>query len=127
MMTCTDEQLSGGTVAVLIKYKGNITVLNKVFNICDLVKTCPIDGGELKMSLTETIPSYAPSVSLTSPKIHHSTPLISHILHTAPSLIANTGLIKEYHKSSNYGAKHFNSNLQLALLLEPKTREWYLN
>ena len=66
-MTCTDEQLSGGTVAVLVKYKGIITVLNKVFKICDLAeavqKTCPIEGGKHDISVTETFPSYAPSVS----------------------------------------------------------------
>ena len=66
--TCTDEQLNGGTVSVLVKYRGIITVLNKVFQICNLAKavqmTCPIDKGNREISVSEVFPSYAPSVSI---------------------------------------------------------------
>ena len=66
-MKCADEQLDSGTVAVLVKYKGIITVINKVFQICELAaavqKTCPIDEGKHEIAITDTFPSYAPSVS----------------------------------------------------------------
>lgn len=55
-------------MAVLIKYRGIITVINKLFKICDLAKqvekTCPIDEGNHQVTVTETFPSYAPSVSV---------------------------------------------------------------
>ena len=54
-------------MAVLIKYRGIITVINKIFQICDLAKavqkTCPIEEGDHLIEVTETFPSYAPSVS----------------------------------------------------------------
>ena len=68
LQKCTDEQLDSGTVAVLIKYKGIITVINKVFQICELAaavqKTCPIDEGKHEIAITDTLPSYAPAVSV---------------------------------------------------------------
>ena len=41
----TDEELDGGTVSVLVKYRDIITVINKTFKICELTaavqKSCP--------------------------------------------------------------------------------------
>ena len=65
----SDQQLDGGTVSVLIKYQNVITVLKKTFQICELAeavqKHCPIDEGKHEIVVTETFPSYAPSVSIT--------------------------------------------------------------
>ena len=64
----TDEELDGGTVSVLVKYRDIITVINKTFRICELTaavqKSCPIEEGNHKIVVTETFPGYAPSVSL---------------------------------------------------------------
>ena len=90
-------------MAVLVKYKGIITVLNKVFKICDLAeavqKTCPIDGGKHEISVTETFPSYAPSVSLISPKVHHS-PDLTLSTYCTQSDRTNTSLVTELIVSS---------------------------
>ena len=64
----TDEELDGGTVSVLVKYRDIITVINKTLKICELTavvqKSCPIEEGNHKIVVTETFLSYAPSVSL---------------------------------------------------------------
>ena len=56
-------------MSVLIKYQNVITVLKKTFQICELAeavqKHCPIDEGKHEIIVTETFPSYAPSVSIT--------------------------------------------------------------
>ena len=66
----SDEKLDGGTVSVLVKYRDIITVINKTFDICTLTtavqKSCPIEEGEHKITVTETFPSYAPLVSHSS-------------------------------------------------------------
>jgi hypothetical protein len=53
---------------VLVKYSDIITVIKKTFSICQLtaavLKSCPIEEGNHKIVVTETFPSYAPSVSL---------------------------------------------------------------
>ena len=70
MIVCTDEQVDGGTVSVLVKYRDIITVINKTFKICELTaavqKSCPIEEGNHNIVVTEAFPSYAPSVSLVS-------------------------------------------------------------
>ena len=67
MCTNTDEAIDGGTVSVLVKYRDIITVINKTFKICELTAavqwSCPIEEGDHKIVITETFPSYAPSVS----------------------------------------------------------------
>ena len=64
----TDEAVDGGTVSVVVKYRDIITVINKTFKICELTAavqwSCPIAEGDHKIVITETFPSYAPSVSL---------------------------------------------------------------
>ena len=61
-----DEEVDGGTVSVLVKYSDIITVIKKTFSICRLtaavLKSCPIEEGNHKIVITETFPSYAPSV-----------------------------------------------------------------
>ena len=66
--TNTDEELDGGTVSVLVKYRDIITVINKTFTICELTaavqKSCPIEEGSHNIVVMEMFPDYAPSVSL---------------------------------------------------------------
>ena len=63
-----DEEIDGGTVSVLVKYSDIITVIKKTFSICRLtaavLKSCPIEEGNHKIVVTETLPSYAPSVRI---------------------------------------------------------------
>ena len=67
MLQYTDEELDGGIVSVLVKYRDIITVINKTLKICELTAavqtSCPIEEGNHKIVVTETFPSYAPSVS----------------------------------------------------------------
>lgn len=60
--------MTGGTVKVSIKYMSIIPVVNKQFQLCNLaisvLKTCPLEAGIHEATLTDSLPSYAPSVSL---------------------------------------------------------------
>lgn len=66
------EVISSGDVKVSLNY-GTIPIVNETLDLCDLVtqvkRKCPLKDN-LKFSLTENIPSYVPSVSLTK---HSST------------------------------------------------------
>ena len=54
------EEVTGGTAQITVKF-GVITVLNKSYALCDIVKkegkTCPIPAGDAKVQVTENIPS----------------------------------------------------------------------
>ena len=62
-VTCSEE-ITGGTVKIVVKYS-IITVLNKSYSLCDLLsqtgQKCPVAAGTYSNSITETIPSSAPS------------------------------------------------------------------
>ena len=61
------QNVTGGIVKVSIKYMSIIPVVNKQFQLCNLaisvLKTCPLEAGVHEATLTESLPSYAPSVS----------------------------------------------------------------
>ena len=61
------ENVTGGIVKVSINYMNIIPVVDKQFQLCNLaisvLKTCPLEAGVHEATLTESLPSYAPSVS----------------------------------------------------------------
>ena len=64
---CTDEELSGGKISMVMKYRNSIPVLKKKYDICDLAsdmeESCPLEAGVQEVSFILSIPNYAPSVS----------------------------------------------------------------
>ena len=69
LISFTAEQVTAGTVKIVVKYS-IITVLNKSYSLCDLLAQagtkCPVAPGTYTSSITETIPSSAPSVRYVS-------------------------------------------------------------
>ena len=66
---CAAEDINSGSVYVLIKYRNLIPIMNKSYDLCDdivsyLGVSCPLEAGTHEYTITETIPSYAFSVSL---------------------------------------------------------------
>ncbi len=62
-----DEVITDGTINLLIKYDGFITVVKKTEDICTSGDvTCPIAAGNYTESVTEFIPSSVPSVCFPS-------------------------------------------------------------
>jgi len=57
-----DEQVTGGTIHMTIKYAGFLPVYDHVWNICDLEK-CPVGPGVVNVTLLipgSSIPSASP-------------------------------------------------------------------
>ena len=64
---CVGQKVTGGTVRVYIKYKSFIPVVNKQYQLCDLARSvqdsCPLEAGAHEATITQSFPSYSPSVS----------------------------------------------------------------
>ena len=63
----TVEEVEGGYLTILVKYKNYIPVMNKKKDLCNipdiLQEACPLQAGIHEATLTQKFPSYAPSVS----------------------------------------------------------------
>ena len=70
------EEVEGGSLNILVKYK-YIPVMNKKKDLCNipdiLADSCPLQPGVHEATFVHKFPSYAPSVSSTSPPFSHST------------------------------------------------------
>jgi ML domain len=63
LLSYEDENVTNGSANLLLKFDGFITVLKKTYDICATSEvTCPIAAGDYSQSVTEAIPSNAPSV-----------------------------------------------------------------
>eukprot|EP01111_Echinosteliopsis_oligospora_P007033 TRINITY_DN2158_c0_g1_i1.p1 TRINITY_DN2158_c0_g1~~TRINITY_DN2158_c0_g1_i1.p1 ORF type:complete len:142 (+),score=34.16 TRINITY_DN2158_c0_g1_i1:118-543(+) len=56
-----DEQVTGGTVKVEIKYAGTIPVYDKTYPLCSDVLKCPIAQGTFYFNHTVEVPSSIPN------------------------------------------------------------------
>ena len=63
----TEEQVTSGEIEVKVKYVAT-TVVNQKSDLCESVKknglSCPLSAGEQTMTISQTIPGYAPLVSV---------------------------------------------------------------
>ena len=69
--THTAEEVEGGSLNILVKYNNYIPVMNKKKNLCNipdiLSEPCPLQSGVHDATFAHKFPSYAPSVSHSSP------------------------------------------------------------
>lgn len=67
MSVISAEEVDGGYLTILVKYKNYIPVMNKKRNLCNipdiLEDSCPLQPGIHDATLIQKFPSYAPSVS----------------------------------------------------------------
>jgi hypothetical protein len=63
----TAEEVDGGSLLILVKYKNYFPVVNQKKDLCDipdiLSEPCPLQTGVHDATISQTFPGYAPSGS----------------------------------------------------------------
>ena len=97
LCTSTDEEVTGGQIEIDLKW--GIFPINQKVDLCDALKqagrSCPLQAGTQTISVVQTIPGDAPSVSQQFYVFGYTIPLVCHgdvYIHLFRATYPNTDL-----------------------------------